>query len=275
MKKTFIRLSVIALMIGLISCGGRQKELTKSIPASAVKITGDCSNFFTISDESVKILLTKVEEREYGWEVRAVVPLAKTTEAKSWSELKALPHIEKPYFDGMFGFSGCSSKAKYLDANGTEIDLNLKMVGIDELLKSDHMSPEIIAIQYDWNSNSSNYEKSKAKYDKVAGIKLIINLDFDEQFINEKPAPKKSATSKKNNWDSLLNEYENYVDQYIKFYKKAMNGDMSAMNEYMDLLEKAQEISEQLNTEQNNMTTTQMNRYLKITNKMSNAMLDL
>ena len=54
-----------------------------------------------------------------------------------------------------------------------------------------------------------------------------------------------------------------------------MNGDMSAMNEYMDLLEKAQEISEQLNTEQNNMTTTQMNRYLKITNKMSNAMLDL
>ena len=275
MKKAFIRLSVIALMIGLISCGGRQKELTKSIPASAVKITGDCSNFFTISDESVKILLTKVEEREYGWEVRAVVPLAKTTEAKPWSELKALPHIEKSGYAGMFGFSGCNPKIKYIDANGTEIDLDLKMVGINELLKSEDMSPEIMAIQYKYDINRSNYEQSKAKYDKVAGIKLIIDLDFDEQFSNEKPTSKKSATSKKNNWDSLLNEYENYVDQYIKFYKKAMNGDMSAMNEYMDLLEKAQDISEQLSTEQNNMTATQMNRYLKITNKMSNAMLDL
>lgn len=274
MKRFFIRLSAIAIMIGLCSCGAKQEELTKTIPASDVKITGDCSNFFTISDDAVKILLTKVRESEYGWEVRAVIPLSKTPEAKSWSELKALPHIKKPYYAGMMGFSGIDPIVKLLDANGTEIDLNLYTAGINEFLNSEDMS-ENIAFKYRHSSDQSDYEKTKAKYDKVVGIKIIMDLSFDEQFSDEEPVvDKNKSKTSSNKLDALLDDYEQYVDKYIKFYKKAMNGDMSAMSEYVDLLEKAETLSEELNNARNDMTSTQMNRYLKITNKMSEAIIN-
>ena len=368
MKRFFIRLSAIVLTLGLISCGGKQEEQTKTIPSSAVKIVGDCSNFFTVSGESVKIILTNVEDSEYGWEVRAVIPFAKTSEAKSWKELKALPHIKKGNYAGMMGFSECRAETKFLDTNETEIDLDLKAVGIEELLKAEESAYENITIQYTWEHHRSNYEKAKAKYDKVSGIKFDINMVFGEQFSDEEPAvvvennagqyviidandlrlrkgPSLDAeiykkmdgknlhvnkgecyqyldesngfykidyrgdevwvskdytylsdncieeiddsdndsdsynisntnSSSKNEWDQVLDEYEKYVDQYIKFYKKAMNGDMSAMSEYVNLLEKAEKISDQLKDAQGDMTNAQMKRYLSITQKMSNALLD-
>ena len=366
MKRLFIRLSAIVLTLGLISCGGKQEEQTKTIPSSTVKIVGDCSNFFTVSGESVKIILTNVGDNEYGWEVRAIIPFSKTDEAKSWSELKALPHVKKPSYAGMMGFSECRAETKFLDANGTEIDLDLKTIGIEELLKAKETASENLTIQYAWEHKQSNYEKAKAKYDKVSGIKLDINLVFGEQFSNEEQAvvtknndgqyviidandlrlrkgPSLDAetykkmdgknvhankgecyryldesdgfykidyrgdevwvskdytylsdncieeiddndsdpyrisntnSSSRNKWDQVLDEYEKYVDQYIKFYKKAMNGDMSAMSEYVKLLEKAEKISDQLEDAQGYMTNAQMNRYLNITQKMSNALLD-
>ncbi|MBR4837132.1 MAG: hypothetical protein IK004_01680 [Bacteroidales bacterium] len=70
------------------------------------------------------------------------------------------------------------------------------------------------------------------------------------------------------NWDKILDEYEKYVDQYIKVYKKAMNGDKSALNEYLELAEKAQKLAEQLEDAEDELTETQMKRYLKITQKM-------
>ena len=75
-------------------------------------------------------------------------------------------------------------------------------------------------------------------------------------------------------WDKVLNEYENYVDQYIKTYKKAMKGDMSALSEYVKLAEKAQELSEKIDKAKGEMTDAQMKRYLKITKKMNDALLE-
>ena len=75
-------------------------------------------------------------------------------------------------------------------------------------------------------------------------------------------------------WDKVLNEYEKYVDQYIKTYKKAMKGDMSAMSEYVKLAEKAQELSEKIDKAKGEMSDAQMKRYLKITKKMNDALLE-
>ena len=75
-------------------------------------------------------------------------------------------------------------------------------------------------------------------------------------------------------WDKLLDEYEKYVDQYIKTYKKAMKGDMSAMSEYVKLAEKAQELSEKIDKAKGEMSDAQMKRYLKITKKMNDALLE-
>lgn len=73
-------------------------------------------------------------------------------------------------------------------------------------------------------------------------------------------------------WDKLLDEYEKYVDQYVKTFKKAMSGDMSAMAEYVKLAEKAQKLSEKIDKAKGEMSDAQMKRYLKITQKMVDAM---
>ena len=74
-------------------------------------------------------------------------------------------------------------------------------------------------------------------------------------------------------WDKILDEYEQLVDQYIKLYKKAMAGDMSAMAEYAKLAEKAQKLSEKIENAGDDMSAAQMQRYAKITQKMSNALM--
>ena len=53
--------------------------------------------------------------------------------------------------------------------------------------------------------------------------------------------------------------------------KKAANGDMSALTEYPALLEKAQEVSERLEDAQDEISSSQMARYMEITNKMATA----
>ena len=73
-------------------------------------------------------------------------------------------------------------------------------------------------------------------------------------------------------WDKILNEYEKYVDQYIKTYKKAMNGDTSAMTENLKIAEKAQKLAEKLENAEDEMTTAQLKRYAKITEKMTKAL---
>ena len=72
-------------------------------------------------------------------------------------------------------------------------------------------------------------------------------------------------------WDKTLDEYEQYVNQYVKTYKKAMDGDMSAMTEYAKLMKKAQSLSDKLSKAKGEMSNAQLQRYLKITQKMTNA----
>ena len=75
-----------------------------------------------------------------------------------------------------------------------------------------------------------------------------------------------------NEWDDLLDDYESYVDQYVKVYKKAMAGDMTAMSEYVKLAEKAQQLSKKIEASKGKMTNAQLQRYLKITKKMTDAL---
>lgn len=270
----FVMMCAVALVLGVCSCGGGEnkpkngEEITKMLPASAVKFSGDCKDFFEISGDSVKIILTKVGDGDYGWEVRSVFSIAKTPNAKSWKELEETPHFEKPGYAGMFGFSHCYAQPKFLDANGTEINLDLKIAeGINELLKSEEKTAENIVVQYQYDFKQSDYETTKEKFDKVSALKLEIGI-ANQQFSNE-AKPSKASDS---DWDSILDEYEKYVDKYVAVYKKAMNGDMNALSESVSLAEQAEKLGDKLSKGQGAMTSAQMNRYTKIVTKMTNAM---
>ena len=100
---------------------------------------------------------------------------------------------------------------------------------------------------------------------------LLDDDDDDDDGDDDDIASSKSST----NWDAVLNEYESYVNQYISLMKKAQKGDMSAMTEYAKMLEKAENLSDKLDDAEDEMTSAQLSRYMKITNKLANAALQL
>lgn len=83
-----------------------------------------------------------------------------------------------------------------------------------------------------------------------------------------------SKTESSNDWDKVLDEYERYVDKYVAMYTKAMQGDISAMTEYGDLLEAAEEFADELDNASDDMSSAQLSRYMRITNKLSSATVD-
>ena len=80
-----------------------------------------------------------------------------------------------------------------------------------------------------------------------------------------------SSKSDDENWDATLDSYEKYVNDYISLMKKAKNGDMDALSEYPSILENAQKLSEKLQNAKGSMSSSQLSRYVKITNKMTQA----
>ena len=76
-------------------------------------------------------------------------------------------------------------------------------------------------------------------------------------------------------WDKILDDLESYVDQYIILLKKANSGDMSALMEYASILEKAEKLEYELNNAKNDLSGAQMQRYVKIMTKMTEAAMSM
>ena len=116
-------------------------------------------------------------------------------------------------------------------------------------------------VEEDDDSTSSSYSSDSDDDDS--------SLDDDDS--SDDDSDTASSSSGSQDWDALLNSYEQYVDKYISYMKKAAKGDMSALSEYPALMEKAQEFSEKMENAQGDMSASQWARYMKITNKMTQA----
>jgi len=82
---------------------------------------------------------------------------------------------------------------------------------------------------------------------------------------------KKINQSNKNDWDKALDSYEDYIDKYIVLLKKVQNGDSAAMSEYSEMMQKATEMAEKMQNASEDLSTTQMNRFMKLQSKLANA----
>lgn len=80
-----------------------------------------------------------------------------------------------------------------------------------------------------------------------------------------------SSSSGSEDWDELLDSYDSYVTKYISYMKRAANGDLSAMSEYPALMQKAENFSKKMQNAQGDMSSSQWARYMRITNKMTQA----
>ena len=71
--------------------------------------------------------------------------------------------------------------------------------------------------------------------------------------------------------DEYLKSYEEYVDKYISYMKRASNGDMTALAEYPAMMTKANELAKKLSKVQGSMSNSQVQRYLRIQQKLQDA----
>lgn len=299
MKKTLLFLAASMLLsTALVSCGGGTEE-SKSLSSEDVTLSGEDSKLLEVVGDSVKVLLvnSNPEEKE-GWEIQAIVELKGTT---PWSEVPETDDTQLSYYEPKFDYTYVH--ATFVDANGSTI-YTAELKG-DEgaLLKNAPNStvkftcglfdaPNAISFGvYGYGKDDSKtYKDAKAIFDKIQGVTIeeiklvkverstssesssIEGIDDDDDDDDDDYS---SSSSSSEDWDALLNSYEQYVDKYISLMKKAAKGDMSAMSEYPSLLDKAEEFSDKMEKAQGSMSTSQWSRYTKITNKMTQAAMNM
>lgn len=280
-KKSLIMILALTFMSTMmfVSCGSKEEENAKWIPSP--HFSGKNANLLKCAADSVKVILTKSGDFDASWEVKVMVPLSNTNESRA-----------EHFKEARMGFI----EAHLLDVNDSPIDYNLspEWSKIETLLSADNEMSENVWFA---DGHRNKYDKAKGIFDKAHGMEMT-KMDLtlsrtdenthssdsssEQEFYGDWTGSEDEAyeeivepvQSSGKDWDALLNEYEDYVDKYVSFYKKAMNGDMSAMTEYVSLLEKAEKLSSQLETSQNDMSSAQLKRYLKITEKMTNAILE-
>ena len=274
MKKSVLKISIAVItMMAAVSCGGKQEAIEKMISASNVEITGSDANGISITGD-IKLFMVQNEYNPKRWSIRALVPLTN--------------HMQYLEIDDIY-----SSGFDLLDANYSKINDDFGLHIQNEklaisMLTSVEGTKKNIVFEPVWESISYRDYKTIVDFINrtenitfnfmIAGSNSSYSYSDDStssyNASNDENNESSSSESSSKDWDSVLDEYEKYVDEYISMYKKAMAGDVSALSSYIGLLESAEKLSDKLDDAEDDMTTSQMNRYMKITQKMTSAALD-
>jgi len=256
------------------SCGGKEEPIEKMIPAANVEIVGDDADAISVTGD-VKVFMVPSDAYDDCWKMKVLVPL-KNNEKLNSSGIDRL-------------------KLDVKDANYSILDHNYDgMVAEDNsivltMVKSEEGTTKNVVFKPEYYG-SENYKKIVDYVNRTENITIELKLYYPKEdsysysssssssspsYASSSSSSSSSKSSGSTNWDKLLDDYEAFVDKYIELYKKAMKGDNSAMTTYVEYLEKAENLADRLDDADDDMTTAQLTRYMKITNKMSEAAIEL
>ena len=280
MKK--FKLFGVALMavMFLASCGGgggsKDEKVNVQIKPSKTKIKGKLSKFLEVVDGTYKI---SKGDGSFGGDYQILVKVKSIgTTADQFDEihgnnkgnsggmtLAILDDTGLP-IGGLDKFKlhyGEKDKVIYLLENQGEEDF-LKFTvdiwygseiyenGLPENINSFEVGSEVT--DYEPSASSDNYSSSS-------------NYSDNEEEEEEDTY----SSSNSEDWDAVLKSYESYIDLYIKLMKKAKNGDMSAMTEYVSMMEKATDLAEKMGNAGDDLSATQIAKFVKLQTKLANA----
>ena len=284
MKKCVLKISIAVItMMAAVSCGGKQEAIEKMISASNVEITGSDANGISITGD-IKLFMVQNEHNPKRWSIRALVPLTNNMQYMEIDDIysSGFDLLDANYseINDDFGLHIQNEElaiSMLTSVEGTKKNIVFEPVWesisyrdyktiVDFINRTENITFNFMIADSNSSYSSSSYNASKDSYSDDSTSSY--NASNDEN--NESS----SSESSSNDWDSVLDEYEKYVDEYISMYKKAMAGDVSALSSYIGLLESAEKLSDKLDDAEDDMTTSQMNRYMKITQKMTSAALD-
>ncbi len=239
----------VLLVLFLTSCGSGIPE-EKILKVSNVSISGNAKNFIKVVNGEYKI--KNVNDN------KIIIPLKIKLIKKVKINNPKMSSISLSMIDN----SGVSVGNSY----GFKLQSLSDYSKIEDLLKGEVGNTVIISFE----SILASEDTRKQIMEQAVNVEITntnISIDEDASTITS------TNNSNGNDWDNILDEYENYVNDYISLYKKAMNGDTSALSEYTNMLKNAEKLQKSLEKAKkgNTLSKTQMNRMLKIQNKMLNA----
>lgn len=202
---------------------------------------------------------------------------------------KVVKKVEEKVIRGSLSFQAYDadgSRLKNLKFHAGDIEQEKKL---GELLNKEVGTTE--TIKFGPNKRGERYMNFEVEKLDMFKVKYELSLytqqnedDYNNKYLSTSSSDDKevdssesgdeevdSSKSDDENWDATLDSYEKYVNDYISLMKKAKNGDMDALSEYPSILENAQKLSEKLQNAKGSMSSSQLSRYVKITNKMTQA----
>lgn len=253
MKKSLkVFLSIIIGIVLMSSCGGGKSDVAKVKPEK-IQITGDLSEYLQIIDGEYEVT------DNFGAHLSIKV-----------KALKALKEDEMK--DKNFELS-----ASLLNENGMPIsgtgDLICYVNNYDKLINllKSGSGEEIVEL----TSMLGEYN-AKEHADKVKKFSVSSSMkEIEEGYSSSSDETEASSSENNEDWDAVLTSYESYIDQYIKLMKKAKNGDTSAMTEYASMMEKATDLSEKMQNAGDELSTSQMKKFMKLQTKLASAAADM
>ena len=114
---------------------------------------------------------------------------------------------------------------------------------------------------------ASDYESEAVEAESEAVEAESESVEAESESVEVK---EETATSKED-WDAVLESYDSYIDQYIKLMKKAANGDVSAITEYSAMMGKATDLSNKMSKAGNDLSASQMAKFMKLQTKLASA----
>lgn len=130
------------------------------------------------------------------------------------------------------------------------------------------------------NAQDVKVKKSKAKVEnqdekqKKAEKQAAAEAEKKAAMDAEKKAAKKATKDQANkvvNYDQMLNDYESNVDNYIKMYEASLKSGSDNSN-YATYLKKAQDLEAKLTKAKEQLSRSQVDRFVKIQTKLAKAL---
>lgn len=245
--------ALFAFALSLLSCGGREVVVTPSKSS----ISGPLGEYFQVVDRNYKVkdgyINIEIERIETG--------------------------LPDPLVDGMeVGYNDNRVEpgfvVEFLDENGDILckDQTDIVWNKDELVA-------VVALGVGETSSipfCANVTKGLSSFKVSSTFKYHEPVKAESTTVSSSSSKKSSSSSAAASakWDEILDDYEKVVNNYVKVYSKAMAGDISALSNYIDLLEDAEDLAEELEDAEDEMSISQMERYTKITAKLTEAALN-
>lgn len=257
---------MLGLAALLVSCGGNKKPESLMVTPETTEIKGALKGCYEVVQKDYTI-------KNNGWSDVLNVELKRTDKELPFDVQKATSF--SVYQDGKpihVGFG-----IELTDENGEVVEItNANGSGLsgpyssDDIISALNLNPGETGIVR-WSVDMDN---EPAAFRITSAVDEGSSSSSSTSESTEKSSYS-SGKSSSSDWSSVLDRYENYVDRYIAAYKKAMNGDLSAATEYVSLLEEAEELSDELDSASDEMTSAEINRYMRITQKMTSIAEDL